>query len=110
MELEGQHPLRKSGALMGDAMQAIVGDADYITRGEFSEVRQDVKTLERQMVEVQTMQGAQGGQLAQILTNQEKQDKKLDNLQSTRQWIGWVLVIVTSTAAIQITTHLVSAL
>lgn len=93
---------------MGDAAPMLAPDAgEFITRGEFSEVRQDVKKLEREMAEVQTMQSTQGGQLTQILANQDAQDKKLDNLQSVRQWIGWVLVIVTSTGVVQITSHLV---
>ncbi|MBS1088126.1 hypothetical protein [Gluconobacter wancherniae] len=92
---------------MGDAIPLIASEAEFITRGEFSEVRQDVKKLEREMAEVQTMQSTQGGQLTQILANQDAQDKKLDNLQSVRQWIGWVLVIVTSTGVVQITSHLV---
>ncbi|KXV12555.1 hypothetical protein [Gluconobacter oxydans] len=92
---------------MGDAIPLVAPEAEFITRGEFSEVRQDVKKLEREMAEVQTMQSTQGGQLTQILANQDAQDKKLDNLQSVRQWIGWVLVIVTSTGVVQITSHLV---
>lgn len=59
--------------MMGDAMPALVGDTDYITRGEFSEVRQDVKTLERQMVEVQTMQTTQQTTLNEILAAVRKQ-------------------------------------
>jgi len=92
---------------MGDSIPIIASEAEFITRGEFSEVRQDVKKLEREMAGVQAAQTTQGDQLTQILTNQAAQDKKLDNLQSVRQWIGWVLVIVTSTGVVQITSHLV---
>ncbi|MCW2264161.1 hypothetical protein M2305_000108 [Gluconobacter cerinus] len=58
---------------MGDAMPTIVGAPDYITRGEFSEVRQDVKTPERQMVEVQTMQTTQQTTLNETLAAVRKQ-------------------------------------
>ncbi|GBD55947.1 hypothetical protein HKD25_04555 [Gluconobacter wancherniae] len=97
---------------MGDAAPILAPDAgEFITRGEFSDriggVQQDVKLLQREMVETQTVLSTQGGQLTQILANQDAQDKKLDNLQSVRQWIGWVLVIVTSTGVVQITSHLV---
>ncbi|MBS1060773.1 hypothetical protein [Gluconobacter sp. Dm-44] len=94
---------------MGDAPSLIAPEAEFITRGEFSEARQDIKLLQREMVETQTVLSNQGGQLTQILANQDAQDKKLDNLQSVRQWIGWVLVIVTSTGVVQITSHLVGA-
>lgn len=59
---------------MGDAMPMLSPDAsEYITRGEFSEVRQDVKLLQREMVEVQTMQGTQQATLNEILIAVRKQ-------------------------------------
>ncbi|WP_278368679.1 hypothetical protein [Acetobacter orientalis] len=45
----------------------------FITRPEFTEVRNDVKTLERQMVEVQTMQGTQQATLNEILSTVRRQ-------------------------------------
>ncbi|KXV57990.1 hypothetical protein AD947_07310 [Acetobacter tropicalis] len=60
---------------MGDlaALQSADPFSHYITRPEFTEVRNDVKTLERQMVEVQTMQGTQQATLNEILSTVRKQ-------------------------------------
>lgn len=46
---------------------------DHITRGEFSEARQDIKVLERQMIEVQADQTALQVTLNQILAVVQKQ-------------------------------------
>lgn len=60
---------------MGDVAAFASADSNnmFITRPEFAEVRADVKTLERQMVEVQTMQGAQQATLNEILSTVRKQ-------------------------------------
>gem|GEM_PF-5832042 len=69
-------------------MSAVTDDAPaYVTRGEFSDVRQDVKTLERQMVEVQTTQGAQSGQLSQIIMNQDAQTAMIRSQGNVRAMI-----------------------
>ncbi|UMM63090.1 hypothetical protein [Aristophania vespae] len=60
---------------------SLLAEQDYITRSEFSErvstVQQDVKTLEHQMIELRSMQNAQGEQLTQILENQRTQTEML---------------------------------
>lgn len=60
---------------MGDVAALASADplSHYITRPEFAEVRNDVKTLERQMVEVQTMQGTQQATLNEILQTVRRQ-------------------------------------
>ncbi|MBR0560030.1 hypothetical protein [Neokomagataea anthophila] len=86
---------------------------EFITRGEFSErfgsLQTNVKELDRDVTEIRTTQNAQSAQLAKILTNQETQDRKLDALSSTRHTIRLVLVLLTSTGAMQWFVHWVGA-
>lgn len=54
-------------------LSAPLSEPEFITRGEFSEVRSDVKTLEREMAEVRSMQTNQQTTLNEILSTVRRQ-------------------------------------
>ncbi|WP_406586384.1 hypothetical protein [Asaia lannensis] len=72
-----------------------MGDVDFITRGEFSELKSEVRGLALDMHTVRVEQSATNAKLDKILS-------KL----TLRATIGWAVVTATSAAVVTVLTHI----
>ena len=77
----------------------------FVTRGELREVRSDVRALSGEVAAIRAAHHEHGRKLSEQDEKLNLILTKLDLFKSIKHWVGWVLVVSTSSAVVTIVSH-----